>query len=133
MNAPFRDPAESEGFLRHFYRDWRPTRLARIWNGAHAWASGLGLTPPILLTLQTRDRSGGRIISTVLAPVGHEGRCYLVSMLGGGSQWEQNARAAGWRSVREAWTNAPSDARRNSRGGACTDPEGMVSHSHEWT
>jgi len=94
MNAPFRDPAEFDGFLRHFYRDWRPTRLARIWNGAFAWASGLGLTPAILLTLRTRDRSSGRLISTVLAPVAYEGRRYLVSMLGDGSQWVQNVRAA---------------------------------------
>lgn len=94
MAAPFRDPAENDGLLRHFYRDWRPTRLARIHNGVWAWASGLGLLPPIVLTLQTRSRDSGALVSTVLAPVDHNGHRYLVSMLGHGSQWVQNARAA---------------------------------------
>lgn len=94
MTTPFRDPAESDRLLRHFYRDWRPTRLARIWNGAYAWVSGLGLTPPIVLTLQTRNRSDGRLVSTVLAPVDHDGQRYVVSMLGEASQWVQNVRAS---------------------------------------
>lgn len=89
------DPAEQHGYLRFFYRNWRPTRLARIWNGAFAWLSGLGLTPQILLTLQTRSPSSGRLIPTVLAVVVVDGERYLVSMLGDGSQWVQNVRAAG--------------------------------------
>jgi hypothetical protein len=55
---------------------------------------GIGLLPPIVLTLQTRDRSNNRLVSTVLAPVDYHSQRYLVSMLGGGSQWVQNARAA---------------------------------------
>jgi hypothetical protein len=95
MTAPFRDPAEKDGFLRHFYRAWRPTRLARIHNGIWAWASALGLLRDDVLTLQTRNRTSGALVSTVLAPVNHNGKCYLVSMLGHGSQWVQNARSAG--------------------------------------
>jgi len=95
MEAPFRDPAENDRSLRHFYRNWRPTRLGRIHNAVWAWASGIGLLPPIVLTLQTRDRSNNRLVSTVLAPVDYYDQRYLVSMLGGGSQWVQNARAAG--------------------------------------
>lgn len=26
-----RDPAERQGYLRFFYRGWRPTRLGRMW------------------------------------------------------------------------------------------------------
>jgi hypothetical protein len=44
------DPAERRRELRWFYRGWRPTRLGRMWNGVMAWVSGVGLTPPILLT-----------------------------------------------------------------------------------
>ncbi len=95
MTTPFRDPAENDGFLRHFYRDWRPTPLARIHNALWAWASGLGLLPPSVLTLQTRNLSSDKLSSTVLAPVDHNGRRYLVSMLGDRSQWVQNARASG--------------------------------------
>ena len=43
-NEAPRDPAE-QGFLRYIYRNWRPTRLGRIWSRMFAWLSGLGLTP----------------------------------------------------------------------------------------
>jgi hypothetical protein len=89
------DPAERSGYLRFFYRDWRPTRLGKIWNGAFAWVSGLGLTPQILLTLQVRDRRNGRLRTTVLVVVSHQDQRYLVSMLGDGSEWVRNVRAAG--------------------------------------
>ncbi len=88
------DPAEQGGYLRFLYRDWRPTRLARIWNGAFAWLSGVGLTPEILLTLQTRSPDSGRLVSTVLAVADVQGERHLVSMLGDGSQWVRNVRAA---------------------------------------
>ena len=97
MMARPNDPAETDGLLRFFYRDWRPTRLARIWNRAMAWLSGLGLTPPVLLTLQLRGRRNGRLYSTVLAVVHHQGQRYLVSMLGDGSEWVQDVRAASGR------------------------------------
>jgi hypothetical protein len=95
MRASRRDPAERRGYLRFFYRDWRPTRLGRIWNRAYAWVSGLGLTPQILLTLQVKIRSSGRLGSVVLVVASHQGQRYLVSMLGDGSEWVQNVRAAG--------------------------------------
>lgn len=95
MAAPRDDPAEKSGYLRYFYRDWRPTRLARIWNGAYAWVTALGLTPSILVTLQVKSRRDGRLTSTILVGANHEGRRYLVSMLGNGSEWVQNVRAVG--------------------------------------
>jgi hypothetical protein len=95
MKAAHEDPAERRGYLRLFYRDWRPTRLGRIWNGTFAWVSGLGLTPKILLTLLVKSRSSGRLYSTVLVVVSYQGGRYLVSMLGDSSEWIQNVRAAG--------------------------------------
>ena len=95
MRASRGDPAERSGYLRFFYRDWRPTHLGKIWNRAFAWVSGLGLTPQILLTLQVRSRSDSRLWSTVLVVANHLGQRYLVSMLGDGSEWVQNVRAAG--------------------------------------
>ena len=82
-------------YLRFFYRGWRPTRLGRIWSGVFAWVSGLGLTPEILLTLQVKSRSSGRLSFTVLVVTGHQGQRYLVSMLGNASEWVRNVRAAG--------------------------------------
>jgi deazaflavin-dependent oxidoreductase (nitroreductase family) len=88
------DPAERRS-LRFFYRDWRPTRLGHVVNGAMAWLSGLGLTPPILLTLQVAGRKSGVPRTSVLVPAEVDGRRYLVSMLGDGSEWVRNVRAAG--------------------------------------
>jgi hypothetical protein len=95
MKASLKDPAERSGYLRYFYRDWRPTRFGRIWNGAYAWVSGLGLTPQILITLQVKSRSTGRLCSTVLVGASHESSRYVVSMLGDNSEWVKNVRAAG--------------------------------------
>jgi hypothetical protein len=95
MKASRGGPAERSGYLRFFYRGRRPTRLGRIWNGAFAWISGLGLTPQVLLTLQVKSRSSGRLRSTVLVVASHQCQRYLVSMLGDGSEWVRNLRAAG--------------------------------------
>lgn len=95
MNVLREDPAERSGVLRYFYRDWRPTRFGRIHNRIYAWLSGLGVTPPILVTLQVKSRSSARLCSTVLAAATYEGSRYVVSMLGHNSEWVKNVRAAG--------------------------------------
>jgi hypothetical protein len=94
MRTLRQDPAELSGYLRFFYRNWRPTRLGRIWSAVIAWVVALGLTPQILLTLQVRNRDSGRLSSTVLVAASHQGKRYVVSMLGDGSEWVQNVRAA---------------------------------------
>jgi len=91
-SAPKADPAE-EGYLRFFYRGWRPTVLGRIHNRVFAWLAGLGLLPDLLVTLRTKNRRSGRLQVHILAPVMYEGQRYLVSMLGEGSNWVQNVRA----------------------------------------
>jgi F420H(2)-dependent quinone reductase len=88
------DPAE-RSHLRLFYRDWRPTRLGKLVSGALSWFSGLGLTPNVLVTLQVRGRRSGRLHTNVLVVTNHTGHGYLVSMLGHGSEWVRNVRAAG--------------------------------------
>jgi len=95
VQMPREDPAERGGYLGLFYRGWRPTRLGRIWSRAYAWVSGLGLLPKSLLTLQVRSQRTGRLSSTVLVVATHHGQRYLVSMLGDGSEWVRNVRAAG--------------------------------------
>jgi hypothetical protein len=67
----------------------------RIW----AWATGLGLLPDILVTLLVKERESGRLVGHVLVPVVYEGQQYLVSMLGGGSNWVLDQRAAGGAAV----------------------------------
>ncbi len=92
---PREDPAERTGYLRYFYRGWRPTRLGRLWSRMFAWVSGLGLVPDTLLTLQTKDRSSGRVCATILVVARYQGQRYLVSMLGDDSEWVKNVRAGG--------------------------------------
>jgi hypothetical protein len=64
-------------------------------GGFWAWLSGLGMTPEVLLTLQVRGRHTGHMHSNVLVPARYNGQRYLVSMLGEGSEWVRNVRAAG--------------------------------------
>src|SRR6516165_1009109 len=94
MVMPYCDPAERRASLRLFYRDWRPTRLGRLVNGAWAWLSGLGLTPRVLLTLQVKGRRSDRLRTTLLVVARHDGQRYLVSMLGEDADWVRNVRAA---------------------------------------
>ena len=94
MVITYRDPAERSGNLRFFYRDWRPTRLGRLWNRATAWLCGLGLLPDILVTLVVKGRRSGKLRTNVLVATRYEGKRYLVSMLGEGSDWVRNVRAA---------------------------------------
>jgi hypothetical protein len=65
------DPAES-GYLRFYYRNRRPTRFGRLSNQVWAWASGLGLTPSLLLTLQVKDRHNPWHLSELTRGVAHE-------------------------------------------------------------
>lgn len=96
---PHADPAEQSGYLKYFYQDWRPTRLARAWNRVYAWIAGLGILPPILANLHVPDRRDGRMRSSILVVANHDGDRYLVSMLGNGSDWVRNVRAAGGRAA----------------------------------
>ncbi len=89
------DPAEACGYLRYFYRNWRPTALGRLWSRGYAWLVGLGVLPPMLAALHVRDRHTGAVGGVVLVAAEYEGQTYLVSMLGEGSEWVQNVRAAG--------------------------------------
>jgi hypothetical protein len=73
MTPSREDPAE-QGSLRYYYRGWRPTRWGRITSRAYAWLTGLGLLPQVLLTLQMKSRTDGRLYSRILVVVTHEGR-----------------------------------------------------------
>ncbi len=80
---------------RWFYRDGRPNRLARILDRGTAALYALGVAPNYLVTLEVRGRRSGRTIALPLVMVVAGGERYLVSMLGEGSNWVRNVRAAG--------------------------------------
>jgi hypothetical protein len=73
--------------------------VGRFWSKAYAFLVGLGLTPSVLVTLQVKSQQSGRLYSTVLVGAGYQGQHYLVSMLGNGSQWVRDVRAAGGRAI----------------------------------
>lgn len=84
--SSYSDPAE-RGLLRLFYRNWRPTRLGRWVNRLNCWWSGLRLPPRFQASLEVRGRKSGRTRSNPVVIASVEGRRYLVSMLGPGSDW----------------------------------------------
>jgi hypothetical protein len=88
------DPAERNALMRLFYRDWRPTRLGRWANRLSGWWAGVGLPPRIQAVLEVRGRTSGRKRSNPVVIATVEGRRYLVSMLGPGSDWVKNVEAA---------------------------------------
>src|SRR5262245_42923066 len=93
-NSRQRDPAERSVLMRLFYRNWRPTRLG-IWvNRFSSWWSGLGLPPRSQAALEVRGRTSGRRRSNPVVIATVEGKRYLVSMLGPGSDWVKNVEAA---------------------------------------
>ena len=93
-NSTHSDPAERSGFMRLFYRNWRPTRLGRWVNRFSGWWSGLGLPPRFQAALEVHGRTSGRIRSNPVVIATVEGKRYLVSMLGPESDWVKNVEAA---------------------------------------
>ncbi len=78
-----------------FYRGGHPNRVARLLNRAGGALSSLGVAPDYWVTLEVAGRHSGRLVSLPLVMVVVEGERYLVSMLGEGTNWVRNVRAAG--------------------------------------
>lgn len=93
MKPSYRDPAES-GSLHLYYKDWRPTLLGRITTRLWTWLTGLGIMPAVVTTLLVKDQQTGRLVGHVLVPITLGERTFLVSMLGEGSHWVRDVRAA---------------------------------------
>ena len=93
-NSGQSDPAERSALMRLFYRNWRPTRLGRWVNRFWCWWSGLGLPPSFQAALEVSGRTSGRRRSNPVVIATVEGKRYLVSMLGSGSDWVKNVEAA---------------------------------------
>jgi hypothetical protein len=80
------------------YRSGRPNRLAALLNRVSAIVGQAGLWPNRLVTLEVPGRRTGRLISfPVMAD--YQGERYLVAMLGEGTNWVSNVRAAGGEAV----------------------------------
>jgi deazaflavin-dependent oxidoreductase (nitroreductase family) len=85
---------------RWLYGGGHPNRLARAMNRADAWLYSTGvLLPDRLVTLDVPGRRTGRPVSVPLVVADHDGERYLVAVLGEGTGWVRNVRAAGGRAV----------------------------------
>jgi len=84
---------------RWLYRGKRPNRLARLINGASARLAAAGIGPSQLVMLEVAGRRTGKKVSFPVVVADWQGERYLVSMLGEGTNWVRNVRAAGGRAV----------------------------------
>src|SRR5215510_1103572 len=92
-NSTRADPAERSRLLRLFYRDWRPTVIGRWINRLAGRWSALGLSARDAV-LEVPGRTSGQRRSNPVVIATVEGKRYLVSMLGPGSDWVKNVEAA---------------------------------------
>ncbi len=79
---------------RWMYREGHPHTLAKILNRGWAILHSLGIFPDRFVTLEVVGRNSGKVISFPLAMAVMNGERYLVSMLGGETNWVRNVRAA---------------------------------------
>ena len=84
---------------RKLYAGRRPHRLASLLNRGQATLHSAGIWPTRLATLEVRGRRSGRQRSVPVVIADLEGERYLVAMLGEGSGWVANVRAADGRAV----------------------------------
>jgi deazaflavin-dependent oxidoreductase (nitroreductase family) len=90
----------SHRLTRWMYQDGRPNWLARMMNRFSAWQFSAGfLAPGNWITLEVAGRRSGRAVSFPLVAVDHDGRRYLVSMLGEQANWVRNVRATAGRAI----------------------------------
>ena len=80
---------------RWYYRGGHPNRVARVLDRCTAALYALGVAPNYLVTLEVRGRCSGRTIALPLVMVIVGGERYVVSMLGGKTNWVRNVRAIG--------------------------------------
>ena len=84
---------------RQLYAGRRPHRLAHLLNRGQATLHSAGIWPKRLATLEVRGRRSGQQRSLPVVIADLEGERYLVAMLGEGTGWVANVRAADGRAV----------------------------------
>ena len=94
-----RETAPLKTFTRWLYRGGRPNALARTLNGAWARVFATGRGPAMVATLEVVGRKSGHPVRLPVVIADLAGERYLVSMLGDGTNWVRNVRAAGHRAV----------------------------------
>lgn len=88
-----------EALLRWYYRGGRPNRMAAALNRLGVILSSAGMWPRRMAAVEVRGRRSGRLLAFPMVLAEHDGERYLVAMLGEGTNWVANVRAAGGRAV----------------------------------
>lgn len=91
-----------EQSLRRMYAGGRPNRWARFLNRVSAWIFSLGVIGHGAVTLETINPKSRTVLTLPLVIARVDGKEYLVSMLGKGSRWVRNVRAADGRATLRA-------------------------------
>lgn len=94
LSAPILNAETVLALKKWMYRGGRPHTLAKILNRGWAIVHSSGILPNYFVTLEVEGRKSGKIISFPLALVTVNKERYLVSMLGEGTNWVRNVRAA---------------------------------------
>jgi hypothetical protein len=81
------------------YKGGRPNRLAKLLNGLWSRLAASGRSPKQLYRLEVRGRRSGRRISFPVVVADHDRARYVVAMLGEGTNWVANVRAAGGHAI----------------------------------
>jgi deazaflavin-dependent oxidoreductase (nitroreductase family) len=90
------DPRHVEAAVRRWlYRGGRAHRFAALANRAQVLVAVAGLPPACVAVLEVRGRRTGRLRALPVVVADYDGERYLVAMLGTGSNWVANMRAAG--------------------------------------
>lgn len=97
----------SDESRRRMYSGGRPNKLARWMNDLSARIFSLGLSPHWAVTLETAHPTTGKPLTLPLVIAQHEHHEYLVSMLGQGSRWVRDVRAANGLAVIHAGRRRP--------------------------
>ncbi|WP_198417166.1 nitroreductase family deazaflavin-dependent oxidoreductase [Cryobacterium sinapicolor] len=85
--------------LRRMYAGGRPNRWARFLNRISAIVFSLGVVGHGAVTLETVNPQSRTLLTLPLVIASYEGNEYAVSMLGQGSRWVRNVRAARGKAV----------------------------------
>ncbi|MDO8615779.1 MAG: nitroreductase/quinone reductase family protein [Dehalococcoidia bacterium] len=78
----------------HEEASWVDRAAEAVYGRVFGLVSWLGLPPWFIVTLETKGRRSGRVHSNVLILTQWGGQRYAVSVLGDGSDWVRNIRAA---------------------------------------
>ncbi|TFC54626.1 nitroreductase family deazaflavin-dependent oxidoreductase [Cryobacterium sp. TMT2-17-1] len=93
--------------LRRMYAGGRPNRWARFLNRISAMVFSLGIVGHGAVSLETVNPKSHTLLTLPLVVARYEGCEYVVSMLGQGSRWVRNVRAANGSAVIHAGRRRP--------------------------